>query len=329
MRMSWRNEKSGLKAKVWTLSWGFWLIGFAPHAQQAGPVESIMVKVARNQDRALELRSSFVYQQELLIRFKRSDGRLCREEIHEFTVTPSAKGIQKKLTGFRGKYLKDREYITYKDPGYRYKDLDLDGDLITDFADDFANDGGTRDGLAADLFPVTSQEQKKYVFALRGTDRLRDREVFRITFRPCSRVVNLLNKEESEPEEGIWAGEILVDTADYQPVEVTTHLAKGIPFWVKTLLGANIAHLGFRVEYARFSHNLWFPVRYGGEFKLKAVFFYKRSMAIALENRGFQRVNVTTVLTYGEPLDSVRGASDTDANGTQDKSGISCPSPNK
>jgi hypothetical protein len=327
--MNRKNKKNRPMAAVWNVPLGFWLMAFTSYAQQAEPVESTMAKVAGNQDRAQEIRAAFVYGQELLIRFNRSDGRLCREEIHEFTVTPGAKGSQKELTGFRGKYLKDREYITYKDPGHRYKDLDLDGDLITDFADDFANDRGTRDGLAADLFPLTSQEQKKYVFALRGTEHWRDREVFRITFSPCPKVAYPATKGEFEQDEGMWAGEILVDAADYQPVVVSTRLAKGIPFWVKTLLGTNIAHLGFKLEYARYSHNLWFPVKYGGEFKLKAISFYKRSIAIALENRGFQKVNVTTALTYGEPLDSVHRANDTSSNGTQDKSGISCPSPNQ
>jgi hypothetical protein len=142
-------------------------------------------------------------------------------------------------------------------------------------------------------------------------------------------VVNLPNTGESEAEGGIWAGEILVDTADYQLAVVTTHLAKRIPFWVKTLLGTNIAHLGFRVEYARFSHNVWFPVRYGGEFKLKAIFFYRRSIAIALENKGLQRTNVSTTLTYGKPLDSVHGAIDTSSHGTRDESGISSPRRNQ
>ena len=90
--------------------------------------------------------------------------------------------------------------------------------------------------------------------------------------------------------------------ADYQPVVVTTHLARGIPFWVKTLLGTDVTHLGFKVEYEKFEDNLWFPVEYGGEFKLKALFFYKRNMAIALHNHGFQRSSVTTVLTYDDPF---------------------------
>ena len=43
-------------------------------------------------------------------------------------------------------------------------------------------------------------------------------------------------------------------------------------------------------------------IHYGGEFKVKAVFFYKRTMAIALENSGFQQASVSTALSYDEPF---------------------------
>lgn len=59
---------------------------------------------------------------------------------------------------------------------------------------------------------------------------------------------------------------------------------------------------GFKVEYEKLDDKLWFPAEYGGEFKLKALFFYKRSMAIALHNHGFQRSTVSTVLTYSDPF---------------------------
>ena len=268
-------------------------------------VDSIMEKVALNQDRALELRSAFVYQQILLIRFKRPNGRTCREEVREFTVTPSARGTQKKLTRFAGKYLKDQNLVTYTEPGYQYREFDLDGSLITDFADDFANDQEAKDSIGTDLFPLTTREQKKYVFTLKGHDQFRDREVFCITFRPRSRGDNWADKKNLDSERGAWSGEILVDSADYQPVIASTHLAHDLPLWVKTLLGTDVAHLGFKVEYAKFGDNLWFPVQYGGEFKLKALFFYKRSMAITMHNWGFQRAQVTTVLSYEEPFNSV------------------------
>jgi hypothetical protein len=82
---------------------------------------------------------------------------------------------------------------------------------------------------------------------------------------------------------------------------VSTRLAARIPFWVKTFLGTNINHLGFKVDCAKFAEGVWFPVRYGGEFQLKAVFFYKRTMVVNLRNSEFRQTQVTTNLDYENP----------------------------
>lgn len=219
-------------------------------------------------------------------------------------MTPTPKGSEKNLTRFQGRYLKDKAYIAYTQPRYHYKELDLDGELITDFAEDFTDDQTARDGLASDLFPLTRTEQEKYLFTLKGTGTYHDRAVYKISFRPRPRTSSDRERSGDQGDEGCWDGELLVDAAEYQPVLVSTHLARGIPFWVKALLGTAVAHLGFKVAYARFGPNLWFPVEYGGEFKLKAVFFYKRTMAVALHNSGFKHAEVNTVLSYEEPFKS-------------------------
>ena len=56
----------------------FLLVEISHHAatQAADSVEEIMKRVAANQDRAQELRSAFVYDQEIMIRFFRGDGKL-------------------------------------------------------------------------------------------------------------------------------------------------------------------------------------------------------------------------------------------------------------
>jgi len=64
----------------------------ATPGQQSESVQAIMAKVAQNQDQAQEIRSAFVYNQTLLLRFKRGDGKTCREELREFTVAPTSKG---------------------------------------------------------------------------------------------------------------------------------------------------------------------------------------------------------------------------------------------
>ncbi len=276
------------------LNLAFVLLPFLALAAQE-PVENVVARVAANQDRAQELRTGFVYDQSLLLRFRRGDGKLAREELRDYAVAPTASGTTKNLRRFSGKYERDGRLIAYMEPGYNYKDLDLDGELITDFAQDFANDESSRDGIANDLFPLTTKEQEKYRFTLKAREEYRGREVFRVTFQPK-------RKSSGEESETAWAGEILVDTREYQPVLITTRLARGIPLWVRTLLGTNIKNLGFRIAYEKFGEGIWFPISYGCEFELRAAFFYKRKIAIALNNSGFQRAEVSTRLSFEEPF---------------------------
>jgi hypothetical protein len=81
-------------------------------------------------------------------------------------------------------------------------------------------------------------------------------------------------------------------------VLVTTNLAFGIPMAVKILLGTNIRGLGFSVAYQKFADGVWFPVSYGGEFEVRAVFFYKRSISVSLTNSDFRRTDVTSKVAY-------------------------------
>ncbi len=273
---------------------GYFLAGAGlAHPQTSIPVEQIMQRVADNQDRARELRSAFVYNQNLLIRFFRGNGKLAREEIREFTVTPGPKDTVKTLRRFQGRYEKDGAYVEYAEPGYRYKDMDLDGELITAFADDLTSDRESRDGIEVDLFPLTTKAQAGYRFRLEGREEYRGKEVFLLSFEPAD--------DKRDSRERIWSGLILVDANEFQPVMVTTRLARKIPMLVRTALGTNLKGLGFKITYDRFDEGLWFPVTYGGEFELKAVFFYKRKMAIALRNHDFQHARVDTRVTYGTP----------------------------
>ena len=73
------------------------LIGLATAAAalSQGPetAASIMSRVAVNQERAERLRSEFVYRQTVLIRMRRGNHKLAREERSEFTVTPEPRGF--------------------------------------------------------------------------------------------------------------------------------------------------------------------------------------------------------------------------------------------
>lgn len=269
---------------------------FPVAAQHQESVQDIVAKLAANQDRSRELRSAFVYHQTLVLRFRRGDGKLAREELREYTVTPNASGTNKTMIRFIGKYEKDGKLFEYNEPGYTYKDLDIDGELIDDFAEDLANEKDSRDGIPTNLFPLTSEQQKRYVFAIKGKEDYRGKAVYRISFKPAK-------PEKDDPEGGIpWAGEILVDAQEYQPVLVTTHLARGVPLVVRTLLGTNFKQLGFKIAYQQFEDGIWFPVNYGCEFELKAVFFYKRKIALALSNTGILRAQVATRISFEKPL---------------------------
>jgi hypothetical protein len=267
-------------------------------AKQPEPADIIMAKVALNQQRAQAARAAFVYHQSMLIRFKRGNGKLARQEEREYVVTPTDKGFKKDLTHFTGHYEKSGKLIAYDKPGYEYKGIDIDGDLANDMANDLANDKDSRDGITKDLFALSADKQKGFVFTLQGKEDYRSREVYRITFKP--RKPSLLDCDDDESS--CWAGEALIDPQEYQPVLVTSWLAKGIPMAVQILLGTNIKHLGFKVAYQKFDEGLWFPVTYGGEFYVRGLFLYKRTIAMSVVNSGFQRADITSTVSFQPPF---------------------------
>jgi len=216
-------------------------------AQQPEPADIIMAKVALNQERAQAARSAFVYHQSMLIRFKRGNGKLAREEEREYVVTPTEKGFKKELAHFVGRYEKGGKLVPYDKPGYEYKGLDIDGDLADSMANDMTNDKDSRDGITKDLFALTADKQKNFIFTLQGKEDYRGRQVYHINFRP--KKPSLIDCDD---ESTCWAGEALIDVQEYQPVLVTSWLAKGIPMAVQILLGTNIKHLGFKVTYQKF-----------------------------------------------------------------------------
>lgn len=255
----------------------------------AADVAEIMARVGENQERASSLRKEFVFHQKQLLRLNRGNGKVAREEKREYQVSPGAKHTEKELTSFEGRYEYKGKYIPYDRPGYTYKDMDIDGELIDDLSGDLTDDRHSRDGISCDLFPLTAGQQHKYNFKLLGTESYRGREVYRVAFDP---------KPHQEIDEAAWKGEALIDAAEYQPVSVHTKLALKIPTAVKTLLGTDIKGLGFSVTYQKFDEGVWFPVSYGGEFEVRAVFFYKRTIAVNMVNSDFRRANVTSNVTY-------------------------------
>ena len=258
-------------------------------AAQAPDVQTIMERVGRNQAQAVEQRKEFTFHQKQLFRLHRGSGKLAREENREYDVAPNGHGVSRELIHFAGKYEYKGKYVDYVRPGYKYKGMDVDGELIDGLSEDMTNDKSSRDGIGGDLFPLTTEEQGKYNFKLLAAEQYRGRDVYRISFEP---------KPRQEFDEAAWKGEALIDAAEFQPVWVQSKLAFRIPLAVKTLLGTDVKGLGFSVTYQKFEDGVWFPVSYGGEFEVRAVFFYKRTISVNMTNTDFHRTNVKSNVTY-------------------------------
>jgi hypothetical protein len=246
--------------------------------------EVIMARVAANQDRAEKLRSEYVYKQHIHVISRKTNGKLMREETTDFDVVPQPQGTQRQLKQIAGKYLLKGKYLTYSsEPA---PDIDsLDGDLVHDFREDLTNDK-SKDGMGKDLFPLTTAEQTHYQFRLLGEQMANGRAVYRIWFSP---------KDKTDFD---WAGEALIDKEDFQPVNVYTKLSKKLPFFVRTMLGTDLPGIGFNVTYKRQSDGVWFPVSFGTEFRLRAVFFINRDLSISLQNSGFEHTHVDSKIDY-------------------------------
>jgi hypothetical protein len=259
-------------------------------------IQILMARVAENQRQSWEARANFVYRQQVHLRFLRSRGQVCRDEYRYYDVFPQSQSTEKKLIQFNGRYYKDGKFFDYDKPGFTYKDIDIDGEVINDLAEDLTNDKNSRDGLISELFPLKAEEQINYCYRLAGTMKYKGRDAFVVRFDPMKL------KEGREEDSGpCWGGEILLDALELQPLLITSRFVEKIPFWVKTALGTNLQHLGFKVEYQKFSDGIWFPIAYGGEFNLKVLHFYKRNMIVSLENKDFRRTEIQTQLSFDLP----------------------------
>jgi hypothetical protein len=263
---------------------------------QSPDVAEIMAKVGAHQTEGEAKRGEYVYTQKQTLRLLRGNRKVAREEHREYTVTPRPNGAAKQLAHFDGRYEIKGQYVTYDQPGYRYRGMDIDGDLIDSLSEDLTNDKDSRDGLAANLFPLTEKQQAHYQFQLQGTETFRGHLVYRVSFEPKPKE-RLLDADDGA---GIWKGEALIDAAEFQPVSLHTSLALRIPTAVKILLGTNIAGLGYAVSYRKLDDGVWFPVSYGGEFTVRGLFFYKRIMSVSLVNGDFRKQDVNSRIQYSD-----------------------------
>src|ERR1022692_1571627 len=250
--------------------------------------DAVMARVAENQDRSEALRKQYVYRQHIHI-LTHKTNKVLREETADYDVVPTPDGTQKELKLLTGRFWNKGRYETFQGEPVPQADS-LDGGLIHGFREDLSNEK-TKDGLAKDLFPLTSEEQKSYEFKLLGQEMQAGRSIYRIGFRP------------KDKDEITWAGEAYIDAAEFQPVRVFTKLSRRIPFLVRTMLGTDVPGVGFNVVYKRQEDGVWFPETFGTEFRIHVLFFLNRQVSIALENSGFEHTHVESRMKVVGPVE--------------------------
>ncbi|MDQ2777910.1 MAG: hypothetical protein M3Y57_23795 [Acidobacteriota bacterium] len=258
---------------------------FAVESPPGISAAEIMKKVAENQDREQKERVSFIYEESVRVATRRSNGKLAREELTNSLVTPTPHGIEKKRESIKGRYWYKGRYIDFGGDPVPNSDT-LDGGLTSSFRDGLTN-GTSKDGIGKHLFPLTSDEQKDLKFELAGEETVSGRKAFHIRFAP------------KDKADFAWAGEAFIDKDEFQPIWVYTHLSRRIPFLVRDLLGTDVPGLGFNTRYARIDKDVWFPVSFGTEFRLRAVFFINRTITVSIENKNFRRAVVDSQVHYG------------------------------
>ena len=144
--------------------------------------------------------------------------------------------------------------------------------------------------MGKDLFPLTSSEQKDLKFELVHEELVSGRPAYRIRFGPIDK------------NDITWAGEALIDKEELQPIQVYTRLSRRLPLFVRAALGTDLPGLGFNVQYKRVDKDIWFPVSFGTEFHIRAVFFFNRDVSVSLENKDFKKLSVDSDIHYGESV---------------------------
>ncbi len=249
--------------------------------------DDIMCRVAENQERADAARAAYVYDMNILVRLKRANGKLAREETRDFVVAPGPKGASRKLVKVEGKILEGKKETTYSQAGYRTKEMDIDGALTNSFARELLWKKD-RSGPMVSWFPLTHHAMKHYTFNLEGEEKYRGYDVYKVSFAG------------DEDDDECWKGEALIEKNEFQPVLVTSAWSCKIPVAVKLLLGTNVEHIGAKITYERFDRGVWFPVNCGGELKLRVLFMYARTIAFSARNAGFRKADVNTSIQFGD-----------------------------
>jgi len=248
--------------------------------------DAIMARVATNQDSSERLRRQYIYHQHVQVISKKPSGKILREETADYHIVPKSDRTERTLEQITGRYWHKGKYEAFSGEPVPNPES-TDGELVHDFRDD-VTDEKSKDGLAHDLFPLTTDEQKDYKFRLIDHELFEERQAYHIAFTP------------KDDEDTDWAGEAYIDALEFQPIYVFTKLAQPLPFGVRKFLGTDLPGIGFAVHYRRQDDGVWFPASLGSEFRIRALFFFNRTMTVSLENRDFEHTHVQSKITGAE-----------------------------
>ena len=255
--------------------------------------DEIMQRVIENQTRAQEARKQWVYTQEVFARSTQRNKTLMREETRTYRVLPSAQSNkwepltvlgQRRVKGKLERY--DQAIPDSEDDSF---DEWVSG-VTSSSKDEEEKKGGFRDAFGPNVFPLAGDKLKGYIFTKKNDAEFRGHSVYAVEYKPRK---NGKYDYVGDP----WEGEVLVEKDSFQPVFISSFLEFKMPMAVKVLLGTNIRDLGFKIEYDKFG-DVWFPVKGSGEFKLDAVWFFKRNGSYSMKCYDFQKATAESSITF-------------------------------
>jgi hypothetical protein len=174
---------------------GFVVAEQIPKSEPLPPAESVMARVALNQDQAETERAHYVYVQHAKMVSRRGGTVMC-EEITDYRMTPSSDGSHEELLNLDGRQLTKHQYVTYhalppdqtktkddsksKAGDSQKKDEDnqdsihvtisdesMDRDIVENMRWNLIHDK-SKDGIGGHLFPLTSRTKPIMHFAWSG-----------------------------------------------------------------------------------------------------------------------------------------------------------------
>ncbi len=272
-----------------------WILAVCFSADTTLTADAIMQRVIENQTQAQEARKQWVYTQEIFARSTQRNKTLMREETRTFRVLPLEKTTKRELLSVAGQRRVKNKLEVYHRALSSEEDDSID-EWVSELAEckesHDESKGGIRDAFGPNVFPLAGDQLKGYRFTRKNDTEFRGHSVYAVEYKPLK---NGKYDYVGDP----WEGEVLVEKARFQPVFISSFLEFRMPIAVKILLGTNIRDLGFKIEYDKFGE-VWFPVEGSGEFKLDAVWFFKRNGTYSMKCYDFKKGTAESSITFSQ-----------------------------